>query len=98
MSNNNRTLYRREFLDSMRLAQYYESRIPELARSLRVQALASLEQIRADERGMLIPNHTHLQALRAISWISLAHWNGHHPFQVIRLPEWARNERARPAQ
>jgi hypothetical protein len=86
----NRTLYRREFLGSMRLARHYKIRNPEIEKGLRLNALCALDQLRADERGMLLPNHTHNQVLQALNWKTLQHWYGNNPFNVIRTPEWAR--------
>jgi hypothetical protein len=92
---NNRKLYRKLFLDSMHQARHYKNYNPDLARGLRVQALGSLDQLRADERGMLMPDHTHMQALQAINFHSLQVWYGNNPFNVIKNPGWVKKEDAR---
>lgn len=85
--NHNRKIYRKEFLNAMRLARSYRNENRFIADGLRVQALAALEQLRSDERRMLIPNHSHRDALRAINWITQQVWSGNNPFNVVRLPE-----------
>ncbi len=90
---NNRTRYRQAFLNAMRQSRAYRDSVPIIARSLQVQALCALDQLRADERGMLNPDHTPEQALKAINWKILQHHMGNHSFAVIRLPERLQRER-----